>query len=215
MTGNLADDARYEYDSSAMSIDVTDPREPGSLFQRYHYSKNGAFLSRDTYNENREVAIRLTFHYAENGNLERVDEQVDGKLTTSEVFETDANGTLLSKAGYTPDGTLIGEMTYVYDDSRRLSRVELQSAVEDYQETVTYGYDDADATNYSSKQYDYDNDDTVDLVEYFRHDDAGNIVRMEVHDATGNLVEVNEMTYERSETAVTNILLFSELHYPI
>ncbi len=162
----------YEYDQKDNIVAIINLDEEGVFVSREEvkYDDKGVIVERVMIDSDNKVVSKTTFNYLSATQIEEIETDAKGQLTSKTMNTFDDKGNELSTVQTNPQGKLISAISNVYDDRGNI----VEKIYKDfYSKKVKNEYDDL---NRLIKQEIYDNTGMLVKRNAYVYDDEGNVL---------------------------------------
>ena len=144
----------------------------------------------------------IQFRIDEQANIIEAVDTISSEAVLYQRYIYSDSGQLLQRERFTQDGA-----------SLDIESVVQQFLLTDTSSVATYEYEQG-SSFYTSQEILLDNV-KLDITRTYQYDSDGNIVQIELFNNTGNLIERTEYLYKTEPEPLFNLVLFSEVFFPI
>ena len=207
-------DIQFRIDEQANIIEAVDTiSSEAVLYQRYIYSDSGQLLQRERFTQDGASLDIVNFEYDARSQLIKIREpSVNGDFEIDLTYD-DAGRLEFQAAFLSEDEIGLSNLSYQYNTDGNIESVVQQFLLTDTSSVATYEYEQG-SSFYTSQEILLDNV-KLDITRTYQYDSDGNIVQIELFNNTGNLIERTEYLYKTEPEPLFNLVLFSEVFFPI
>ena len=181
-SGDSGEKTEYEYNEKDNVTAIIHYDEEGEFISREEikYDDKGSLTERCTYDINKKIVSRITFTNPADNQIEEIDYDANGAITSKTIIIFNDKGKELSSVQTNPQGKLITSVKNTYDDRGNI----IEKVYKDF---------------YSKKvKFEYNDKDLLIVQELF--DEQGLLLRKNMYEYDDDKNVIAEQTYEMDTT---------------
>ena len=181
-SGDSGEKTEYEYNEKDNVTAIIHFDEEGEFVSREEiiYDDKGGLTERCTYDINKKIVSRITFTNPADNQIEEIDYDANGAITSKTIIIFNDKGKELSSVQTNPQGKLITSVKNTYDDRGNI----IEKVYKDF---------------YSKKvKFEYNDKDLLIVQELF--DEQGLLLRKNMYEYDDDKNVIAEQTYEMDTT---------------
>ncbi len=181
-SGDSGEKTEYEYNEKDNVTAIIHYDEEGEFVSREEikYDDKGGLTERCTYDINKKIVSRITFTNPADNQIEEIDYDTNGAITSKTIIIFNDKGKELSSVQTNPQGKLITSVKNTYDDRGNI----IEKVYKDF---------------YSKKvKFEYNDKDLLIVQELF--DEQGLLLRKNMYEYDDDKNVIAEQTYEMDTT---------------
>ncbi len=181
-SGDSGEKTEYEYNEKDNVTAIIHYDEEGEFVSREEikYDDKGGLTERCTYDINKKIVSRITFTNPADNQIEEMDYDANGAITSKTIIIFNDKGKELSSVQTNPQGKLITSVKNTYDDRGNI----IEKVYKDF---------------YSKKvKFEYNDKDLLIVQELF--DEQGLLLRKNMYEYDDDKNVIAEQTYEMDTT---------------